>query len=730
MFKKYGTKVALIALLMVTILSTGCIGPFKTYKLTVNIEPKEAAVAEGIAKSYKKDSVATFTLKVNEGYEFVKWEGTAPVEKDGKFEIPIEKSDVKLKAIFKKIDEEPVDPKEELAEAIAIAEAALKALPETYTLADLVLVTETQAKVDAVYALDADAKIEGVDKLEKAWEAMDKLGAAEHTIGKDQVKTLVVGVNEKDTFTGDKFTLNQELKVGVSTFTVIWSADESGIIEIDGKDAKVKNRPEVDTDVTLTATIGYQGMAAQAAQTFEFKIKVEGWVANAVKAANTTELKKALDGLKVEYFEANLGDYLARIKALVEVKTKADIEKAIAFVDAGPVADFNKAVEEYFKAETTQERNDALADAKTKAGVSRWQDDQGKLYVEAVPNGVKSVPELQGIVDGINLTQLEKLVVAAEKEVQTIAKYDAANDLFEDIYEGLTKAQKAEYNIRLKKVKWMNEVINADAGAVIGALAELKIGEESIIKIENVKNHPVVAAAYSAAFQDTKTGLKGLVTPDQIQLKVNEVNGKQLEAALNALVQADADADVLAELGLIEAITKSETLKWNIVAGNSAAYKTAIKDEKLTKPSYQEIHALVEAVNAVEAEKALVVKINALDGSTIQAFIEEELKIESFKNLTATQREEVAKVLVPDPVKPYKKSQDFVAAVKAEVVNYQTLLGAVNSASSNTATQLALQAAVKSEYLNVDPTLANAENVLNAKPKEGYASFAEVDAKY
>ena len=71
-----------------------------------------------------------------------------------------------------------------------------------------------------------------------------------------------------------------------------------------------------------------------------------------------------------------------------------------------------------------------------------------------------------------------------------------------------------------------------------------------------------------------------------------------------------------------------------------------------------------------------------------------------------------------------------MAAVKAEVVNYQTLLGAVNSASSNTATQLALQAAVKSEYLNVDPTLANAENVLNAKPKEGYASFAEVDAKY
>ena len=528
--------------------------------------------------------------------------------------------------MFKKIDEEPVDPKEELAEAIAIAEAALKALPETYTLADLVLVTETQAKVDAVHALDADAEIEGVDKLEKAWEAMDKLGAAEHTIGKDQVKTLVVGVNEKDTFVGEKFTLNQELKVGVSTFTVIWSADESGIIEIDGKDAKVKSRPEVDTDVTLTATIGYQGMAAQAAQSFEFKIKVEGWVANAVKAANTTELKKALDGLKVEYFEANLGAYLARIKALVEVKTKADIEKAIAFVDAGPVAKFNEAVEEYFEAETTVDRNTALANAKANAGVFRWQDDQGKLYVEAVPNGVKSVPELQGIVDGINLTQLEKLVVAAEKEVQTIAKYTAANNLFLAIDGGLTKAQKAEYNIRLKKVEWMNGVITAGTG-----LPELKIGEESIIKIENVKNHPVVAAAYSAAFQDTKTGLKGLVTADQIQQKVNEVNGKQLEAALNALVQADAD--VLAELGLIEAITKSETLKWNIVAGNSAAYKTAIKDEKLTKPSYQEIHALVEAVNAVEAEKALVVKINALDGSTIQAFIEEELKIESFKNL-------------------------------------------------------------------------------------------------
>ncbi|NMA75456.1 MAG: hypothetical protein GX963_15195, partial [Bacteroidales bacterium] len=449
----------------------------------------------------------------------------------------------------------------------------------------------------------------------------------------------------------------------------------------------------------------------------------EGWVANAVKAANTTDLKKALDGLKVEYFEANLGDYLTRIKALVEVKTKADIEKAIAFVDAGPVAKFNEAVEEYFKAETTGERSTALDDAKTNAGVLRWQDDQGKLYVEAVPNGVKSVPELLGIVDGINLTQLEKLVVAAEKEVQTEAEYTAANNLFLAIDEGLTKAQKAEYNIRLEKVKWMNGVITTGEG-----LPELKIGEESIIKIENVKNHPVVAAAYSAAFQDTKTGLKGAVTPDQIQLKVNEVNGKQLEAALNALVQADAD--VLAKLGIIEAITKSETLKWTIVAGNSAAYKAAIKDQKLTKPSYQEIHALVEAVNAVEAEKALVVEINALDGSTIQAFIEEELKIESFKNLTATQRGEVAKVLVPDPVKPYKKSQDFVAAVKDEVVNYQTLLGDVNSASSNTAMQLALQAAVKSGYLNNDPKLANAEKVLNAKPKVGYASFAEVADKY
>ena len=106
MVKKFKSTFALTAILIVTVLLSGCIGggtKTKTFTLTVNVDPEGAAAVSGVVDKYDKKAVAQFTLEAAEGYEFVEWTGEVkPVynDEDEVWEIVMD-GDKTLTAVFK-----------------------------------------------------------------------------------------------------------------------------------------------------------------------------------------------------------------------------------------------------------------------------------------------------------------------------------------------------------------------------------------------------------------------------------------------------------------------------------------------------------------------------------------------------------------------------------------------------------------------------------------------------
>ena len=186
------------------------------------------------------------------------------------------------------------------------AEAAIAALPKDIKLEDAAAVEAARALVDAVLELDEEAEIEGLAILEALEVGLTKLRG--NSISAEQIKAALQKKNTvdfKEKFKGEELALINELEMGTSTFTLSWSSSNIDVIEIDKYKSVAKvTRPEVDTKVTLTATLGYE-IALQAiaqtaiAQTFDVEVTVWGWVSELKANAKPYQAKPFEKALKV-----------------------------------------------------------------------------------------------------------------------------------------------------------------------------------------------------------------------------------------------------------------------------------------------------------------------------------------------------------------------------------------------------------------------------------------------
>jgi hypothetical protein len=273
--KKFKSTFALTAILMVTVLLSGCFGGTKTFTLTVNVDPEGAAEVKDLAKKYDKDTIAEFALEAAEGYEFVEWTGDdKPVynDEDEVWEIVMD-GDKTLTAVFKEIEEEPVDP-EPVAdeEAAAAVDAQIMALDKEVGLDQYKI--DVAAARAAYEALNAETKalVTKLVLLEVHEDQLDELLYGE-------VTEFVIAEKVMDgiDLTADvleDITLGSNFTYDGTVYQVTWESDKPEIITADG----TVNRPYgEDVEVTLTATLDFIGtLSADQKNVFEIKLNVVG----------------------------------------------------------------------------------------------------------------------------------------------------------------------------------------------------------------------------------------------------------------------------------------------------------------------------------------------------------------------------------------------------------------------------------------------------------------------
>ena len=692
MVKKFKSTFALTAILMVTVLLSGCIGGgTKTFTLTVNVDPEGAAAVSGVADKYDEKALAQFTLEAAEGYEFVEWTGEdKPVynDEDEVWEIVMD-GDKTLTAVFKEIEEEPVD----LEELIAAAEAAIAALPkDDIKIEDAAAVEAARALVDAVLELDEEAEIEGLAILEAAELGLTRLRG--NSISAEQIKAALQEKNEvdfKEKFKGEELALINELEMGTSTFTLSWSSSNIDVIEIDKYKSVAKvTRPEEDTKVTLTATLGYEiAPQAIAPQTFDVEVTVWGWVSELKANAKPYQAKpfeKALKVLVPDYDEALLSDYADAIADRLKLETKEDVQKVIDGVNKDKVGGFNEAVAGFFAATTKSEREEALVnvtDGANTLGLKDWIDDLvEKNYLPALRDGDTSdLPKIQAIVNEVNLNVLAALVETAEADPRKVDDYNKAKNLFDAITE-VEASVKDPFDVRLQAVKWVSNVLGANENGVI---EKLQVTIKDLVKLENVND--VLSEEYVAAFAK----LEGAVTIADIEAAVDEVNETELQKAIDNVLKAKAkkkdDKDVL----VTDALTRLAAIvgkDWKAKIRTELAQDYVKAIAAGAPVTAEDIHDIVIAVE-------FVADINAADVTKLHDIIIE-LDVIEFINLSADQRDEVAGFLVVDvDEEGYTSTEQFRAAVVEEVATYLTIIAGVNNAKTNYTMWEALTALVE-----------------------------------
>lgn len=694
MVKKFKSTFALTAILMVTVLLSGCIGGgTKTFTLTVNVDPEGAAAVSGVADKYDEKAVAQFTLEAAEGYEFVEWTGEVkPVynDEDEVWEIVMD-GDKTLTAVFKEIEEEPVD----LEELIAAAEAAIAALPkDDIKIEDAAAVEAARALVDAVLELDEEAEIEGLAILEAAELGLTRLRG--NSISAEQIKAALQKKNEvdfKEKFKGEELALINELEMGTSTFTLSWSSSNTDVIEIDKYKSVAKvTRPEVDTKVTLTATLGYEiALQAIAPQTFDVEVTVWGWVSELKANADPYQaepFEKALKVLVPDYDEALLSVYAGAIADQLKLETKEDVQEVIDGVNKDKVGGFNKAVADFFAATTKRDRQEALGNVTTEADTLELKDWIGDLveknYLPALRDGDTSdLPKIQAIVNEVNLNVLAALVETAEADPRKVDDYNKAKSLFDEITEVEASVKAKEpFGVRLQAVEWVSNVLGADANEVI---AKLQVTIKDLVKLENV--NAVLSEEYVAAFAK----LEGAVTIADIEAAVDEVNGTELQKAIDNVLKAKAEKKDDKDVLVTDALTRLAAIvgkDWKAENRTELA-KDYVKAIAAGAPvTAEDIHDIVIAVE-------FVADINAADVAKLHDIIIE-LDVTEFINLSADQRHEVAGFLVvDDDEEGYTSTEQFRAAVVEEVATYLTIIAGVNNAKTNYTMREALTALVE-----------------------------------
>lgn len=492
MVKKFKSTFALTAILMVTVLLSGCIGSGnKTFTLTVNVNPEGAAAVSGVADKYDEEAVAQFTLEAAEGYEFVEWTGEVkPVynDKDEVWEILMD-GDKTLTAVFKEIEEERAT-EEELVAAVVEAsegedtEAFLEALQ---ALEEAGLVNNVIEEYAALYHDQA----KDFDKF-GAWEFLP-LNAPFMRTAEEVQKNVINPVNKAVSSLIDFVNDARSSKMLVDSLEELHSL---GLLEGVNSD---------DAEIYVELIGKYPSATLEDLQNIidgaSVRLAVEALFAN--MDAKELELAEGVDQAKI--------DSVNKLVADVEIAgLKAELEDLIAvaqgLVDDVVFESVDKQIKELFKLDDdgkfVKDDDDELILAADKTAIEAAQKALNAY------KGSKSTAELQALID-----KAEELLAKAEEEnlVKRINEEDTLslatliiNELEVKEFMGLSTAQRAEVAKRLVDARSAEgyEAYESSADFILAVEAEIEVYLGLIDAVNNATDKFDMIDALSAINED------------------------------------------------------------------------------------------------------------------------------------------------------------------------------------------------------------------------------------
>jgi len=492
--KKFKSTFALTAILMVTVLLSGCIGSGnrnKTFTLTVNVDPEGAAAVSGVADKYDEKAVAQFTLEAAEGYEFVEWTGEVkPVynDEDEVWEIVMD-GDKTLTAVFKEIEEERAT-EEELVAAVVEAsegedtEAFLEALQ---ALEEAGLVNNVIEEYAALYHDQA----KDFDKF-GAWEFLP-LNAPFMRTAEEVQKNVINPVNKAVSSLIDFVNDARSSKMLVDSLEEL---HDLGLLEGVNSD---------DAEIYVELIGKYPSATLEDLQNIidgaSVRLAVEALFAN--MDAKELELAEGVDQAKI--------DSVNKLVADVEIAgLKAELEDLIAvaqgLVDDVVFESVDKQIKELFKLDDdgkfVKDDDDELILAADKTAIEAAQKALNAY------KGSKSTAELQALID-----KAEELLAKAEEEnlVKRINEEDTLslatliiNELEVKEFMGLSTAQRAEVAKRLVDARSAEgyEAYESSADFILAVEAEIEVYLGLIDAVNNATDKFDMIDALSAINED------------------------------------------------------------------------------------------------------------------------------------------------------------------------------------------------------------------------------------
>lgn len=524
--------------------------------------------------------------------------------------------------------------------------------------------------------------------------------------GEETAQTVLAGLPTTVTAT-----LNDEETTEV-TLDVEWAADAN-------YDENVAGVYTFTGAVTLPADVDYT--ISEALSTVTVKVTVEAATEeqidaaiDAINLANTGTIIAALKSPVLGLSDVNedlADEYVAEI-AKSFTTTKAQIQAAVNRANAAAAetnADAIKAVNEATGAVSLLTALDDLGIGNVigtltgdPAAVDTSVPSLAAQYFTAISNETTDTKaQIQAVIDQVNLKELTKLVVAAEKSVKgtDVATAQALLDAYLPVDTGEVTTV-ADFQSRLDVVTALiavnEEKASGDAG--VDLLAALK---DPALKLKNVVDGN--ADDYLVAFKarvaaDAKFEFATVSALQSFVNKVNADTSTGLITAVNTAGLATDDATGATFLAKIK-LTSVTTVDDNAKAYLDAFKAKVATDSKFKFTTVEEIKTFVKAVNTAETEKTLVGAINTASASGIEAALTAfvgEYNNDAYVNLGSSlngKRNEVARLfrgIKADTT--YKTKEDVQTALTSATVQYNTALNNVLNSKSIAETRTNLQA--------------------------------------
>lgn len=556
--------------------------------------------------------------------------------------------------------------------------------------AELEEIVLTEAEFEATYGELSGSGYETSPVAELKVESVSAINDITVAFGEESAQTVLAGLP-----TTVKATLNDEETTEV-TLDVEWAADANydenvaGVYTFTGK-------------VTLPADVDYT--ISEEISTVNVKVTVEAateeQITSAIAAVNeavgAADLLVALQSpvLGLTNVDENV-DYTTEIDDSFTT-TKAQIQAAVNRANAAAT----EANAEFIKAVNEATGKTALETALNALGINNviTNPSQGLAYFAAIAaNTTETKAQIQAVIDQVNLTELTKLVVAAEKSVKATDVVTAKTllDAYSPVDTGDVTTV-ADFQARLDVVTAL-VAVNAQKAASDSGVNLLTALKGPALNLKNVVD--VNANEYLVAFKARVTADTNFefATVSALQTFVNKVNTDKGTGFITAVNTAGAGSVASDFAGAINSAGVA-----TVSTANDAAYLAAFKakvaaDSKFKFTTVAEITAFVKAVNTAETEKALLTAVNEAPANGIEAALTAFVGTynnDAYVNLTSTsgQKNEVARLfrgIKADTT--YKTIEEVQAALTSATEQYNTALSNVLNAKSIAETRTTLQA--------------------------------------